>query len=99
MEQPMAGRPKGSRQQGSLASKLINLRVGETMAIPDSFDDACGFPITGPSAGERAVQTMLSRDHDLKQRRYTTKRGVFVAGTTYVQQMLLIERHMDKEEE
>lgn len=25
--------------EGSLASKLLNIRVGETIAIPDTFDD------------------------------------------------------------
>lgn len=80
--------------EGSLASKLLNIRVGETIAIPDTFDDGRGDPIKGASVGERSVQNLICKNETLKARKFSTKRGMFVGGTTYVQQMLLIERHM-----
>lgn len=81
-------------REGSLASKLLNIRCGETFAIPDTFEDGCGDPIKGASVGERSIQNLIHKNETLKARKFSTKRGVFVAGTNYVQQMLLIERHM-----
>lgn len=85
----------GSIQEGSFASKVFNMKPGDVIAVPDEFDDGCGFPIKGASRFERELASLSNRSPSLAGRKFSTKRGMFVSGSIYVRQMLLIERHMD----
>lgn len=95
------GPKTGSTREGSLASKLLNIREGECVGIQDNFVSEDGEnPIQGPSIMERAVQNMLSKNEVLRGRRFSTQRSVVVlsamAGTMH---MLIITRHFVDPEE
>lgn len=72
------GPKTGSLQQGSFASKLAQINVGETVMFEDEFVDGCGDPIKTATASERAVQTAMKRQASLAGRKFTTMRVVAV---------------------
>lgn len=83
----MKGPKPGTLRQGSLASKLAQLRPGEWLCLPD---DGQGDKA---SALERTVQTVLFRSPALEGYGITTERVLIVGQGFTSSRALRIARH------
>lgn len=82
------GPKPGSVRQGSLAAKLLNIRVGETIYLDDQFGpyDATNM--------ERQVQAILHKSIALRDRRFTTSRWAAVRSSpAQAKDILAVTRH------
>lgn len=86
----------GSLQQGSLASKLANIRIEETIYFDD---DHMSSDI--PTQMERQVQGVIHKSSALKSRRFVTRRytAIRTGRDSVMKPVLGVRRLRDKESE
>lgn len=59
-------------REGSLGSKLLSLRIGETMIIPEPEEQA--FCDTKPTSMERQIHSLIAKSEYLNGRSFSTFR-------------------------
>lgn len=85
------GPKPGSVQEGSLVSKLLNIRVGETIYLDDRHSEGIATNM------ERQVTNMVAKSPALSGRKFTTERWVAIrTGPTRTREILGVTRQPDE---
>lgn len=74
-EKPKAPRKRksGYVREGSLAAKLVNIKIGESIWLEDRFFDG------KPSHLERSIQSLMAKSAALNGRKFKTRRHYIIA--------------------
>lgn len=81
---------KGSRvREGSLASKLLTLKPGETFYLDDPRDGSKATPL------DRVIQSVVVKTNTLKDRRFTTQGWIAVQASQVCAKRILAVTRID----
>ena len=67
-------------REGSLGSKLLSLRIGETMVLPEPDEQV--FSDTKPTSMERQIHSLIAKSEYLNGRSFSTFRCDIIRNRT-----------------